>query len=228
MIGFLIKKTFFDTWDNLFKVALVNLGFIIFLTVPVFAPSLLESFPPLAVGVLLIGILWCFVYLAAAAQSLKSISDYGSFGFADFKNNIKTAWPMGLIMGGIVFLIWLLISLAIPFYLHMQSLLGLLLAAVIFWTLVVTGLSFQFLFAVRARLDTKINKVIKKCFIFFFDNPGFCIFSFITCTVLLVLSVFLAFLFPGPAGILLYLDEAMRLRIFKYDWLEANPGENRR
>jgi hypothetical protein len=40
--------------------------------------------------------------------------------------------------------------------------------------------------------------------------------------------VFLAFLFPGPAGILLYLDEAMRLRIFKYDWLEANPGENRR
>ncbi|MDR2103555.1 MAG: hypothetical protein LBP42_05565, partial [Treponema sp.] len=45
---------------------------------------------------------------------------------------------------------------------------------------------------------------------------------------LLGMSVFLAFLFPGPAGILLYLDEAVRLRIFKYDWLEANPGENRR
>jgi hypothetical protein len=33
----------------------------------------------------------------------------------------------------------------------------------------------------------------------------------------------LAFLLPGPAGLLLFLDEALRLRLLKYDWLEANP-----
>jgi hypothetical protein len=42
--------------------------------------------------------------------------------------------------------------------------------------------------------------------------------------VVLVLSMFLAFLFPGPGGILLFLDEALRLRLLKYDWLEANPA----
>jgi hypothetical protein len=228
MIGFLIKKTFFDMWDNLFRVALINLGFIASVAIPVFIPGLLEPFPVLAVGVVFIGILWCFVYLAAAALSLKLVSNYGAFGFGDFFTNLKIAWPIGLVMGGFVFIIWILVNVAIPFYLSMQSMIGLLLAAVIFWTMVVGVLAFQFLLAVRARLDTKINKIIKKCFLFFFDNTGFCIFSFIHNVIALGLSMFLAFLFPGPAGILLYLDEALRLRLLKYDWLEENPGENRR
>ncbi|MCL1824152.1 MAG: hypothetical protein FWG44_08115, partial [Oscillospiraceae bacterium] len=83
MIGFLIKKNFFDLWDNLFKVALINIGFIASLSIPVFIPTLLAAVPILGMGALLIGILWCFVYLSAAAQSLKTLSDYGNFGFVD-------------------------------------------------------------------------------------------------------------------------------------------------
>jgi hypothetical protein len=228
MIGFLIKKTFFDLWDNLFRLALVNLGFIASAAFPVFIPPLLEAVPPLAILAMLAGISWCFVYLMTAAISIKSLSDYGAFGFADFFNNLKAAWPAGLVMGVLVFLLWLLVTMVIPFYLSLNSVIGLLLSAVIFWSLVGGILSFQFFPAVRARLDTNIIKVIKKCFIIFFDNPGLCVFSLIHNLLLLALSVFLAFLIPGPAGILLYLDEALRLRLLKYDWLEANPGENRR
>jgi len=228
MIGFLIKKNFFDVWDNLFKIAIVNIGFIISLSIPVFIPMLLTSVPILGMGALLIGILWCFVYLSAAAHSLKALSDYGNFGFADFFKNLKTQWPTGLVLGLIVFLGYLLVSVVIPFYLGMKSMVGLLLGAVIFWTLVVAVLALQFFFAVRARLDTKLTKVIKKCFIIFFDNPAFCIFSLIHNIVILALSMFVAFLFPGPAGILLFLDEGLRLRLLKYDWLEANPDANRR
>jgi hypothetical protein len=228
MIGFLIKKNFFDLWDNLFKVALINLGFIASVAIPVFIPPLLVSVPVLAIIVVFLGILWCFVYLSAASLSLKTISDYSSFGFHDFLANLKPALPSGLVLGGLVFLLFILSSVIIPFYLQMNSMVGLLLAAVIFWTLVVALLSFQFFFAVRARLDTKLTKIIKKCFIFFFDNPGFCIFSILNNLVMLALSLFLALLFPGPAGILLFLDEAMRLRLLKYDWLELNPDANRR
>jgi hypothetical protein len=228
MIGFLIKKTFFDLWDNLFKAALLNLGLILSAGASIFAFSLLEFFPPAAFLVLLIGILWCFVYLSAAALSLRAISDYGSFGFADFFANLRTAWPRGLVMGLFVFLIWLLAAAVIPFYLGMHSLLGLFLAALIFWTLAAAVLALQFFPAVCSRLDSKITKAIKKCFLFFFDNPGFCFFSFLYNLAALGLSVFLAFLFPGPAGLLLYWDEALRLRLLKYDWLEANPGANRR
>ena len=228
MIGFLIKKNFFDLWDNLFKIAIINIGFIASLAFPVFVPTLLTQVPVLGMGAMLIGILWCFVYLSAAALSLRSLSDYGNFGFADFLANLKIIWPMGLILGGIAFLGVLLCTVVIPFYLSMNSMFGLLLAAIIFWTLVVAVLALQFFFTVRARLDAKFSKIIKKCFIIFFDNPMFCIFALIHNIVVLALSALVAFLFPGPAGVLLFLDEALRLRLLKYDWLEANPDAPRR
>ena len=228
MIGFWIKKNFFDTWDNLFKVALLNIGFIASVAFPVFVPSLMESVPPLAILALLIGLLWCFVYLAAAALSLKVISDYGNFGFAEFFANLKIVWPFGLFLGGLVFLGYMLSAVVIPFYLSMESVFGLFLAMIIFWTMIVSILALQFFFAIRSRLDTKLSKVIKKCFIIFFDNPMFCIFSLIYCIITLILSVFTAFLLPGPAGILLFLDEGLRLRLLKYDWIEANPEANKK
>ena len=60
------------------------------------------------------------------------------------------------------------------------------------------------------------------------DNSGLAIFVLLHNFIALLLSVFLAFIFPGPAGALLYLDEALRLRLLKYDWLEANPGADRK
>jgi uncharacterized membrane protein YesL len=228
MIGFLIKKTFFDLWDNLFRIALINLGFIASLAIPIFIPPLLESLPVLAFLVIGVGILWVCVYLAAAALSLKSISDYGVFGFADFFSNIRQAWPAGIVLGGLVFAGWLLLTLVIPFYMSLNSLVGLLLTAVIFWTLVVGVLALQFFLPIRSRLDTKIIKILKKSFIIFFDNPGLCVFAFFHNLALLALSLLLAFLIPGPAGILLFLDEALRLRLLKYDWMEENPSADRR
>jgi hypothetical protein len=232
MIGFLIKKTFFDLWDNLFKVALLNLGFIASLAIPVFIPELLIAVPPLSMVARFIGILWCGVYLAAAAMAIRRISDYGSFGFGDILQGLKDTWPVGIAMGVAAFIVWPLAPMIILFYYSMKSMVGLLLAAVIFWTMAVGIVSLQFFFPIRARLDVKLLKIFKKCFILFFDNPAFCIFSFIHNLVILAISGFLAFLFPGPAGVLLFLDEALRLRLLKYDWIEANasatPKERRK
>jgi len=228
MIGFLIKKNFYDLWDNLLRLILINLGFITSVAIPVFVPPLFQAVPALAIGTLVIGGLWCCVYLSTAALTLKAISDYGSFGFSDFFGNIKAALPSGLILGGLLFVGYVLCTVVMPFYFSMGTIVGLLLAAVVFWTLAASLLAFQFLFAVRARLGTKLTGIIKKCFIIFFDNPVFCIFSFLCNIVVLALSAFVAFLIPGPAGALLFLDEALRLRLLKYDWLEANPEANRR
>jgi hypothetical protein len=107
----------------------------------------------------------------------------------------------------------------------MNSLFGLFLAAIIFWTMVTAICSLQFFFAIRASLDSNLIKVFKKRFIIFFDNPGFAVYSLLHSIVTLILSAILALLFPGPAGLLLFLDEALRLRLLKYDWLEANPDE---
>jgi hypothetical protein len=222
MIGFLIKKTFYDAWDNLFRVVLLNLGFVASLVIPILFPGLI-SFTPLSIVVAVVGVLWCCVYLAAAALSVKALSDYGSFGFADFGKNLKAGWPAGIIMALIGFFFFLVIKIILPFYFELNSLWGLLLGAVVFWTLVLSLVSFQFFFAIRARLDSRPLKMVKKCFIIFFDNPGFSIFTLLYTAVTLLISVAFAFLIPGPAGILLFFDEGLRLRLLKYDWLDANP-----
>lgn len=228
MIGFLIKKTFFDLWDNLFRIALVNLGFVLSAAIPIMLPSLLADIPVLALAVIILGLFWCSLYLVATALSVKSLSDYGSFGFADFFANLKEGVPAALLL----FLIagfWLLLAyIALPFYARLGTMVGLFAASLVFWSLIIILMAIQYLLPIRARLDKKAGKMLKKSFILFFDNPLFSIFLFFHNLVVFVLSLFLALLAPGPAGIQLFLDEALRLRLLKYDWLEAHPEADRR
>ncbi|GHU62147.1 hypothetical protein FACS189445_4880 [Spirochaetia bacterium] len=228
MFGFLIKKTFYDLWDNLFKVALLNLGFLTFLIMTILIPPLFEFIPAVSQGLMALGVLWCFVYLSAAALSLKALSDYGSFGFTDFFSNLKAAWPAGLLLGILFLLGFLLLTMIIPFYFSLGSFFGLLLGSFLFWTLVVGILALQLYFPIRSRLDTKLPRVIKKCFIILLDNSLFCIITGFISLVILVISLPLLMIFPGPGGLLLFLDETLRLRLLKYDWLEENPAANRR
>ena len=231
MIGFLLRKTLYDLWDNMFRIVTINIGFAATAAIPIFLPTLSVRFfdsVALEMALCAFGILVCSVYLATAAYSLKSVSDYGSFGFGDFFRNLKIMWPAGIVMGLFVFLLFVVVSFVIPFYLSIQSLVGLLLAAIVFWTTIFAILSFQFYFTVYARLGSKVMKSFKKCMIISLDNSGFSIFSLLHNIAALILSIVFVFMFPGPAGILLFLDEALRLRLLKYDWLEENPGANRR
>jgi hypothetical protein len=231
MIGFLIRKTFYDLWDNLFRIILINIGFLAITAIPVFLPKLAAVFissPSLEIGLVALGIMFCSIYLSAAAHSLKSISDYGTFGFLDFFKGFRTAWPSGLVMGVFLIVIFLMVYVVIPFYMSIESPVGLILGMFVFWAVVFALLSFQFYFTVCARLSTNLIKVFKKCMLISLDNSGLAIFVLLHNFIALLLSVFLAFIFPGPAGALLYLDEALRLRLLKYDWLEANPGADRK
>jgi hypothetical protein len=228
MIGFLIKKTFFDLWDHLFVVVLFNLGFIASFAVPVLLAPLLSFNTALSMGVLFIGIVWCFIYATTVTRCVMKFSDYGRFDFGDFLQSIKPSIPAGISGGVLGFFLFLLLTIIIPFYLNLESILGIFFSAIIFWMLVIGVLSLQFFITVTARLDSNVLKAAKKCFLIFFDNTGFSIFSFFHNLVLLVVSALTAFLIPGPAGILLYMDEALRLRLLKYDWLEAHPNEGRR
>ena len=224
MISFLIKKTLFDLWDNSIRIILLNVGFVFSLSIPLFISPMLEFIPVLEMAVFVLGILWLGVYFLAASYSLKAVSDYGSFGFGDFKNNLKITWPIGLAFGLVLLLGYLLCAVVIPFYLGMKSIAGLLLAASVFWILVVSVLALQFFSAIRARLDTRFIKIVKKCFIIFLDNPLFSIFALFHNMFLLAISVLSAFIFPGLSGVLLFLDEGLRLRLFKYDWLETSAA----
>ncbi|MCL2809235.1 MAG: hypothetical protein FWD24_04105 [Treponema sp.] len=232
MIGFLIKKTLYDLWDNLFKIVILNLGFIGCTAIPIFLPvfgSLFSKSESLYIILTVLGLFACSIYLSAVSFVIRAISDYSTFTFRDFFAAFKIAWPSGLVMGFLLILLYLVITVIIPFYWVMENpLMGLALSSIVFWLTLFAIISFQFYFTVYARLGQNLKKAFKKSMLISMDNTGMSIFLFIHNTLALALSVICLFLFPGPVGVLLYLDQAIRLRLLKYDWLEANPDANRR
>jgi hypothetical protein len=230
MIGFLIKKTLYDLWDNMFRIVLLNLGFFVctvVLLLPALFPNIFGSDPLILIFAVL-GTLICSIYLATAALTIKSISDYGTFTFKDFFINLKKALPAGIAMFVFLFIIYFVFSVVIPFYAGMASLTGLILSALLVWVVIFAFLAFQFYYSVYARLGSNLIKSFRKCMLISLDNTGMAIFLLIHNIFALLISVIFVFMFPGPVGVLLYLDEALRLRLLKYDWLEANPDANRR
>lgn len=228
MIGFFMKKAFFDGWDNLFSILLLNLGFILAIALGFALPGGL-ALPPWA-GIVL-GVLALAagsVWMSACVFATKGIADFGSFRIGEIWANVKLGFVPGLQVGAVLALGWLVVSVGLPFYLSLGGIPGALAAGVLFWCAVIVLLALQYYVPLRSRLGGGLRKNLRKSFVMFFDNPGFSVFLFLYSAVALAVSLFLAFLLPGFAGVCLAQNVALRLRMLKYDWLEAEPGANRR
>ena len=117
---------------------------------------------------------------------------------------------------------------AFRFYGGMKSIVGPLAVALLFWVTIARDTCRAVLLPHPVPLDRKFRKITRKSFLVFFDNPGFSIGLSICALIVLVGSMFIALLLPGIATILLWWNVAFKLRLYKYDWLEQNPGQNRR
>ncbi|MCL1927592.1 MAG: hypothetical protein FWG07_02220 [Treponema sp.] len=215
MTGFLVKKFFYDAWDNFFFISAVNFGFYLFLALSFF---LLPMFQLAGVILFFVLIYFLFVYLCTASSVLKEVSDYRRPGPADFFINIKNAFVPALVFFAAAVIVFMLIRFTIPVYLEMDSLPGLGAAFFSCWICLFIIASLQFYPAVYYRLGKRPIKSIKKCIIIFFDNTGF---SLITLFISILLSVLVL---PFPGCTLLFLDEAIRLRLLKYDWQDAQTA----
>jgi uncharacterized membrane protein YesL len=228
MIGFFIKKSFFDGWDHLFSLLLLNLGFVLALALGFILPGSL-NFPPwaaAAVGVLALAA--ASVWLSVCVHALASVADFGSLRFGDIPAYIKRGLLPGLQVGAFVVFGYYVVSVGLPFYIGMGGIIGALAAGIVFWCAVIIALALQYYLPLRARLGGGLLKNLRKSFLLFFDNPLFSLFLFLYCAASLVLSLFLAFLIPGLSGMALAQNVALRLRLRKYDWLEEHPEAKRR
>jgi uncharacterized membrane protein YesL len=228
MFGFLIKKAFFDMWDNMFRVVILNLGYILCAGAFVLVLELASATTPIA----LLGLLPClallFVYTGGASHVARDISDYGTPGFREFWTYVKKTAPSSLIFSGIVALHLFVLSYVFPFYGGLRNQLGFFALAFIFWISLMWGTACLFFFPVQARLDTSIRKIIRKMLLLFFDNTLFAFGLGIGALAVFVVSGFTAFLLPGIASILVWLNVALKVRLYKYDYLEQHPEANRR
>ena len=228
MIGFLIKKAFFDFWDNLLKVVIINIGVVVLLGIGVWGPFLLRANLLPAFIVFFIVFAAFHIYIGAASMFMRRLVDYESPTMKDFFSYVQEIWKSGLFLSFISTAQVILIIIGFPFYLSIGGMLGIGALSIIFWASIAWWLASQYFFSIRVRLDTKFGKIFKKCFIVFIDNTGFSIFLGLATIVIFVISVLTAFLLPGFAGIIIWHQAAFKLRLYKYDHLEANPNANKK
>lgn len=223
MIGFYIKKNFFDGWDNFISLIVFNFISYAFFIGLYFLISLFAETPPLFFASLFIGLYVVSLLLYSIGMSTAEISHNKSVGLLSIFTNMIHIWKDALYLSLLLLILFVSGTIPLPFYFTMGGILGISISAIIFWVIVVTLLALQWFIPLSVQLKGGFWKTLKKSYLLFLDNGGFSIFMAIYTILLLVLSVLLAFLVPGISGVLLAQNNALKLRLYKYDWLEENP-----
>lgn len=194
---------------------------ILFLTF--MALNLVSAVPALFFVVLFIFLLLSGIIFQAVSNLTARTAGYKSFSFKDIGNEIHKTWKHGALFAALEALCWFIAAVALPYYFSFKNFLGLFLGLCVLWIFLIVQLSLLWFFPIRSQLEQDFRKCIKKCFILFFDNTSFTLFMFFYTLILIALTVPLAFLAPNVSGILLAWNNAFRLRMYKYNWIEQHP-----
>ena len=223
MTGFFIRKAFYDGWDHVFQLVLLNTIILVVAVGGFFLAGLVSHILVLSVFIAVCAWLVEGIILVSISEMMANVANYKAFKLKDFFLSVKTSWLPGILLSFVTGFGILVFSVTIPYYLHLGNVFGVVLALLMFWFAVICILSMQWFLPIRSQLEKNFWKCLKKSFIIFFDNPGFSIFMLFYSIVLLALSSLLVLFIPGIAGLILAQNEAFRLRMYKYDWIEKHP-----
>lgn len=226
MFGFILKKSFCDGWDNLITLIFTNLvflftgiGLLLLNGLTARAESQLLVLLVLVFSVVVLSIL-AFAYCDTAAH----IANFDGIHFLDYFKAIPSALKDGALFGVMNTAVILISSYSIRYYIvDSQSMFGFALGCLIFWVDVFYLLAMQWFIPIRALMKNNFLKCLKKSFIILFDNTGFTIAIALYNLIMLALSVVCLGFFPSFAGIIIADTNALRILLYKYDYLEEHP-----
>ena len=230
MFTFFLKKNICDGWDNLFTLILGNLFSVVLTFLGIFAFLTISAVQPLLGDLVLIVISGIFMIpVFAWGANARKIADFNTPSFATLFRTMAVVWKQAFAFGALLALAAIVVLVGFRYYLEMflnGKLLGLLLAAILFWFSLICVLALQwFIPFYFLQEENNFIKCFKKSFIVFFDNPGFTCVVFVYNVFLFAFSVMLFFFVPGANGITLSCTNALRLRLYKYDWLEKQGAD---
>lgn len=226
MKGFFIKKAFFDGWDNLIGMVVLNLIYIALFLGSVSAVQLIGNMTSLAYVLLLVIVFVGSLCMGAVANATYEWSDYKSSTFAAFKEGFVRNIRHSLLYFIIQLFQFALLTIVLPFYLANSQIMTVVISVILIWVEVILLLALPYYFPLMCRLPgDRPLKTLKKCFIVFIDNLGFSIFFGIYNLICIVLTVFTFGMIPGVAGMQLARQDAIKLLMMKYDYLEEK-GED--
>lgn len=226
MVGFFIKKSFFDGWDNLFSLVLQNLIYVAFLMLNLFLVYKFGSNNFIFYSIIIFFILVSSLSLAGTAEVVKNYAYYKSETWGVYIKGIKRNIKHSLFFFLVAVALLLLVFIAIPFYMSFDGILPILVVVILFWVLLFFLLALPYYFPLMTMMPGDgLVKTMKKAFIVLFDNPLFSIFLFLHIVFDIAISVFTFGLLPGITGIMLSECDMMKLLMKKYDYLGDNPGK---
>lgn len=224
MFGFLIKKNFCDGWDNLFSLVLVNVIFL-FAGMGLFLLNIAANVHPLFT---ILAIIFSFIVISiltfAYGETAAIIADFGSASLKEYFKAIPGVLKDASLFGLIYAVVIMLSTFSMKYYFfEANSMVGFCMGAAIAWFDLFFILSMQWFLPIRSLMHNNFKKCFKKSFIIFFDNTAFTIGMAIYNLLLLVFSIACIGFFPSMAGITIANTNALRLRLYKYDYLEEHP-----
>jgi hypothetical protein len=228
MIGFFIKKAFFDGWDNLLILALLNLGYIIIIVAVLAAPTAFPTSLSATLLLLLACVFLFYFYSGGVARYTAELAADRSPELRNFLQYCRESLKTSAALAGITGVQLIILSVGFPFYLSVGGIFSMIALSILFWVSVLWWLVSLWVYPVSMQLETSVKLQLKKSAILFLDNTGFTIFLGFYSLFNFFFSIVTAFLIPGFAGIRLSRQIALKLRMYKYDYLEENPGADKK
>lgn len=228
MFLFFSHKAFFDGWDNLYNLIVMNIGFLAIGGLLMVLPSAISLpgwfFPVFLLAALVASSIW----LAAATRALLPAADSTTIEWRAVFRQLRPAVKPGLQLAAMVVPLSAVFTVTLPYYLSGSSYLSILAFGLLLWVGLFCILVLQFFLAVEARYQAGFAQSIRHCLVLVLDSPGFAILLLMHNSLTLVVSAFLALLAPGPAAVMLNINIAVKLRQYKLNWLaEHNPTRQR-
>ena len=104
-----------------------------------------------------------------------------------------------------------------------------IISVMLFWVEIIIVLCLPYYFPLMNHLPAdRPLKTARKCFIIVGDNFGFTIFFLFYNLICTALSILTMGIIPGITGMQLAAEDAVRLLMMKYDYLEENPDADRK
>lgn len=224
MLGFFIKKSFFDAWDNLIGLVLGNLGYIVVLILFTLDLGSFTGSSAIGFGLTMIGVFLMSFHSVGIAQITYGYSNYKRLGFAGYKEGLRLFWRHAILLFVVNILLFIMILVVIPFYMNMANIVSLVLSIILMWVVFTTVLAIQYFLPLMTNFTgDKPVKTFKKCYIMAIGNLGTTVFLLIYNIIQIPLTILTAGLLFNMTGITLACQNCFKLLLLRLDYLEENP-----
>lgn len=225
MVGFFLKKSFFDGFDNFWKLVVLNVLFGILTVSGVFLPLhfFAGNYNLILISLFMTAFLFS-LYSYGANYFLFKWSCYEQGNLRNCLKSYKGKFKIILVHAVLSYTAFCVIPLSQYLYLSAGKIIGLFITLLLFDFEVIILSVTQFFYPVSFYYDSDEASLLKRSLAIAFDNFGYSMLLVLKSILDFIITVFTFSIIPGICGIGLARMDMVRLLTRRYQYLEANEG----